>query len=224
VVTSGSGDQSEVDWTKLSRKHAVEVDRTNRVVTIFGGKLTDCLNVGEEVAAEIESLGVPLEKDLHNWYGEPAKATRDEFYRQARLMRLDDFRSKVDTEPLTDRLWRRYGRRAFAMLDAIREDPTMAEDIMGSADYLRVELRMAAFSEMITKLEDFMRRRSKIELVVRDADIAQSAGLREVAEILFGEDADRRLAEYFGGPDAVPDAVRNAPSTTLAPPTTTADE
>ena len=119
----GSGDQSEVDWTKLSRKHAVEVDRAKRVVTIFGGKLTDCLNVGEEVAAEIESLGVPLEKDLHNWYGEPAKATRDEFYRQARLMRLDDLRSKVDTEPLTDRLWRRYGRRAFAMLDAIREDP-----------------------------------------------------------------------------------------------------
>ena len=174
------------------------------MVTIFGGKLTDCLNVGEEVAAEIESLGVPLEKDLHNWYGEPAKATRDEFYRQARLMRLDDLRAKADTEPLTDRLWRRYGRRAFAMLDAIRQDPAMAEDIMGSADYLRVELHVAAFSEMVTKLEDFMRRRSKIELVVHDADIANSAGLREVAEILFGDDADRRLAEYFGGPELVP--------------------
>jgi glycerol-3-phosphate dehydrogenase len=215
VVKVGTGDQSEVDWTKLSRKHAVEVDRSRRVVTIFGGKLTDCLNVGEEVAAEIESLGIPLEADLHNWYGEPARATRDEFYRQARLMRLDDLRSKVDTEPLTDRLWRRYGRRAFAMLDAIREDPTMAADIMGSADYLRVELRMAAFSEMVTKLEDFMRRRSKIELVVHDADIANSPGLREVAEILFGDDADRRLAEYFGGPDLVPDAVRNAPRTTI---------
>ena len=216
VVKMGSGDHSEVDWTKLSRKHAVEVDRARRVVTIFGGKLTDCLNVGEEVAAEIESLGVPLEKDLHNWYGEPARATRDEFYRQARLMRLDDLRAKADTEPLTDRLWRRYGRRAFAMLDAIRQDPAMAEDIMGSADYLRVELHMAAFSEMVTKLEDFMRRRSKIELVVHDADIANSAGLREVAEILFGDDADRRLAEYFGGPELVPDAVRDA----RRPPTT----
>lgn len=214
VVEAGTGDQSDVDWTKLSRKHAVEVDRARRVVTIFGGKLTDCLNVGEEVAAEIESLGIPLEADLHNWYGEPARATRDEFYRQARLMRLDDLRSKADTEPLTDRLWRRYGRRAFAMLDAIRVDATMAEDIMGSADYLRVELRVAAFSEMITKLEDFMRRRSKIELVVHDADIASSPGLREVAEILFGDDADRRLAEYFGGADRVPDAIRNAPRTT----------
>jgi hypothetical protein len=168
--------------------------------------------VGEEVAAEIESIGIPLEKDLHNWYGEPAKATRKEFYRQARLMKLDDLRSKPDVEPLSDRLWRRYGRRAFAMLDAIRSEPAMAEDIMGSADYLRIELHEAARSEMVTKLEDFMRRRSKIELVVSDHDIQSSAGLREVAEILFGpEDADRRLAEYFGGDDRVPDVVRAGP-------------
>lgn len=211
VVAAGKGDQKDVDWTKLSRKHAVEVDTDQRVVTIFGGKLTDCLNVGEEVAAEIEALGVPLEKDLHNWYGEPAKATRKEFFRQARLMRLDDLREKPDTEPLSDRLWRRYGRRAFAMLEQIRQDPKMAEDIMGSADYLRAELYSAADSEMITKLEDFMRRRSKIELVVRDDDIRNSAGLREVAIILFGNDADRRLAEYFGSEDRVPDAVRNGP-------------
>lgn len=198
VVHSEGSDQAEVDWTKLSRKHAVEVDTDSKVVTIFGGKLTDCLNVGEEVAREIEHLGIPLEEDLGNWYGEPAAATRKEFYRQARLMRLDEYRAKPDTEPLTDRLWRRYGRRAFAMLEEIRRNPAMAEDIMGSADYIRAELHSAAESEMITKLEDFMRRRSKIELVVRDERIRNSPGLREVAEILFGKDADRRLAEYFG--------------------------
>ncbi|WP_051063092.1 glycerol-3-phosphate dehydrogenase/oxidase [Ilumatobacter nonamiensis] len=212
VVKSRGGDQTEVDWTKLSRKHAIETDRDERVVTIFGGKLTDCLNVGEEVAAEIEAIGIPLEKDLHNWFGEPAKATRKEFFRQARLMKLDGLRTKPDVEPLSDRLWRRYGRRAFAMLDAIRSEPAMAEDIMGSADYIRIELHEAARSEMVTKLEDFMRRRSKIELVVPDADIESSAGLREVAEILFGaDDADRRLAEYFGGDDRVPEAVRMGP-------------
>ena len=217
VVNSGGGDQQDVDWTKLSRKHAVETDHRERVVTIFGGKLTDCLNIGEEVAAEIEELGVPLERDLHNWYGEPAKATKKEFFRQARLMKLDRLRSKPELEPLSDRLWRRYGRRAFAMLDAIREEPAMAEDIMGSADYIRIEMHEAARSEMVTKLEDFMRRRSKIELVVRDEDINASEGLREVAEILFGsDDADRRLAEYFGGEDNVPDAVKAGPHPTEA--------
>ena len=45
-----------------------------------------------------------------------------------------------------------------------------------------------------------MRRRSKIELVVpRRRHRRRPPGSREVAEILFGDDADRRLAEYFAG-------------------------
>lgn len=201
VVNAGRGrrDLDTVDWTALSRRHAVERDDDLAVVTVFGGKLTDCLNVGEEVAAEIDRLGVPLERDLRNWYGEPAKATRAEFYRQAKLMKLDRLRDAPHgvRESLTDRLWRRYGRRAFGMLEAIRADPRMGEDVMESADYLRVELHNAAEFEMIVTLDDFMRRRSKIDLVVPDAEIRASRGLREVAEILFGEDAERRLADYL---------------------------
>ena len=197
VVKRGGGDRKHVEWTSLSRKHEIERDDDLNVVTVFGGKLTDCLNVGEEVAAEIEHLGVPLERDLANWYGEPAAATRAEFFRQAKLMKLDRLRTKPDTEPLSDRLWRRYGRRAFDLLEAIRADPAMGADIMGSADYLRAELHNAAEHEMIVKLDDFMRRRSKIDLVVSDDDIRSSPGLHEVAEILFGDAAERRLEEYF---------------------------
>ena len=197
VIKRGASDHLDVDWTSLSRKHEIERDDDRGVVTIFGGKLTDCLNVGEEVAAEVEELGVPLERDLANWYGEPATATREEFYRQARLMKLDALRTKPDTEPLTDRLWRRYGRRAFDLLEMIRADPAMGEDIMNSADYLRAELHNAAEHEMIVKLDDFMRRRSKIDLVVHDDDVRSSPGLSEVAEILFGARADERLQEYF---------------------------
>lgn len=197
VVHREGSDHTEADWTSLSRKHVVARDDARAVVTVLGGKLTDCLNVGEEVAADVEALGIPLEKDLHNWYGEPAAATRAEFYRQARLMKLDSLRTRPEVEPLTDRLWRRYGRRAFDMLEAIRADPAMGEDVMGSTDYLRVELHNAAEHEMVVTLDDFMRRRSKIDLVVRDEDIVDSPGLREVAEILFGEDAGRRLADYL---------------------------
>lgn len=197
VVRAGATDQENADWTKLSRKHEIEVDTGARVISIFGGKLTDCLNVGEEVAEAVEKLGVPLEKDTHRWYGEPARATRDEFYRQARLMNLDDLRHKPDVEPLSDRLWRRYGRRAFEMLDEIRADSNMGRDIMRNADYLRVELYVAAGTEMITKLEDFLRRRSKITQVIPEGDVRESDGLKEVAEILFGDEADRRLAEYL---------------------------
>jgi glycerol-3-phosphate dehydrogenase len=197
VVERGTGDQADEDWTSLSRKHEIERDDDLAVVTVFGGKLTDCLNVGEEVAEEIEALGVSLEEDQGGWYGEPPEATRKDFYRQARLMKLDSLRTKPETEPLTDRLWRRYGRRAFDMLESIRADRTMGEDVMGSADYLRVELRNAAEHEMVVTLDDFMRRRSKIDLVVRDRDIVAGEGLREVAEILFGDDAQRRLDAYL---------------------------
>ena len=197
VVSTRSDDRTDVDWTALSRKHEIEVDAARRSITVFGGKLTDCLNVGEEVAAAVESLGLPLEPDHHNWYGEPTTETRTEFYRQARLMRLDDLRERPDIEPLSDRLWRRYGRRAFAMLEAIRSDPSMGEDILGGTDYLRVELHTAANTEMVTRLEDFMRRRSKIEQVVPDAEIGDSDGLREVAEILFGSHGGDKLAEYL---------------------------
>ncbi len=112
-------------------------------------------------------------------------------------MRLDALRTKPDTEPLTDRLWRRYGRRAFDLLEAIRADPSMGEDVMGSADYLRAELYTAAQHEMVVTLDDFMRRRSKIDLVVRDEDIEGSEGAARGPRILFGDDADRRLAEYL---------------------------
>lgn len=84
------------------------------------------------------------------------------------------------------------------MLDEIRQDPSMGDDIIESADYLRVELHLAAETEMVTKLEDFLRRRSKITQVIREDDVRMSPGLHEAAEILFGEQADQRLAEYFG--------------------------
>ena len=59
------------DFLQLSRKHAVDVDASARAISIFGGKLTDCLNVGEEVAAHVAGLGVTLPFPKQRWYGEP---------------------------------------------------------------------------------------------------------------------------------------------------------
>ncbi len=198
MVAAAGDDQQDAEWTSLSRKHEIEVDHTRRVVSVFGGKLTDCLNVGEEIAEAVEALGVRLAPDDGQWYGEPPPETRHAFYKQARGMRLDDLRDKPGVEPLSDRLWRRYGRRAFDLLDDIRADPAMGEDIMGAADYLRAELHHTAEHEMVVRLEDFLRRRSKISQVVRYDEVRASTGLGEVAEVLFGADAPTKLAEQFG--------------------------
>ena len=51
--------------------------------------------------------------------------------------------------------------------------------------------------DRVTHLEDFMLRRSKIDLVVRNEKIQEGDGLGEVAQILFGDQADTKLAEYL---------------------------
>ncbi len=196
VVSASDDDRRDAEWTSLSRKHEIDVDLDRAVVSVYGGKLTDCLNVGEEIAEAVAGLGVSLEPHEARWYGEPSADSRRDFYRQARGMRLDDRRVKPGTEPLSDRLWRRYGRRAFDLLDDIRQDPRQGEDIMDSADYLRAELHHTADNEMVVRLDDFLRRRSKIAQVVRASDIQDSRGLDEVANVLFGPRAPAKLAEH----------------------------
>jgi len=49
---------------------------------------------------------------------------------------------------------------------------------------------------MVTKLEDFLRRRSKITQVVRNEDIIDAPGLKEACKIFFGDQADAKLQEY----------------------------
>ena len=65
-----AGDTAGRDWVQLSRKHQIEVDRERAFVSVFGGKLTDCLNVGDELVSVIASLGVAIPKPDVRWFGE----------------------------------------------------------------------------------------------------------------------------------------------------------
>jgi len=208
VAKGGTGN---ADWAQLSRKHIVEVDEAKRHVSIFGGKLTDCLNVGEEIAAFVHGLGVELPYPKARWYGEPPDEIKDEFFHQARLLRLDDMTPKSSSEPLSTRLWRRYGEQALQLLEEIRADPNSAELLIEGAEYLRCEIAKAARREMIVKLDDFLRRRSKISLVIHENALREAEGLHEACRLLFGADADARYAEYFRSSDGARAAPNQAP-------------
>lgn len=197
VVEPNGQKKDQGDWASLSRKHAIEVNYKHKHISIFGGKLTDCLNVGDEVCEEVQRLGIQLPYAGFRWYGEPPEAVRDEFFHQARLMQLDALTSEESSEPLSTRLWRRYASRALYLLEEIRQDPTMADVLIKGTEYIRCELHHAARHEMITKLEDFLRRRSKIALVANTDTIKEAPGLREACRILFGDEADARFDEYF---------------------------
>ena len=190
------------DWIALSRKHAIEVDRATKHISIFGGKLTDCLNVGHEISDEVSSLGIPIPYHRRRWYGEPPAAVRDAFFHQAKLLRLDEMTAKESTEPLSTRLWRRYAESALPLLEEIRRDASMAEVLIAGTEYIRCELHHAAKHEMVEKLADFLRRRSKIALIARPQQIRAAPGLTEACEILFGDQARAKLDEYFGAAQA----------------------
>lgn len=66
-------DNTNTDFLQQSRKH----------ISIFGGKLTDCLNVGEEIAEELESMSFDLPRENVKWYGEPDSAEHQRYIEQA---------------------------------------------------------------------------------------------------------------------------------------------
>ncbi|WP_371194882.1 FAD-dependent oxidoreductase [Glaciecola sp. SC05] len=191
------GGKGEADWVQLSRKHAIDVNSDDKYMSIFGGKLTDCINVGEEVCQLISKMGIQLPHKEKIWYGESSHAVKAEFEHRAKLLDLDSMTPEYSSEKLTTRLWRRYDGHALQILDEIQRDPSQAEQLMKNAEYLRAELHYAARREMITTLEDFLRRRSKIEMVLRKEDIIATPGIIEACEILFGDQADKKRTEYI---------------------------
>jgi len=200
LAVKGSGGEV-ADWVQLSRKHSIEANVNNRHISIFGGKLTDCLNVGDEVAQEVENFGITLPHFDKKWYGEPHRAIKQEYDHQVRLMNLDQLTSPSASEPLSVRLWRRYGAQAIGLLENIREDLSRAELLIENSEYIRCEVEQAARREMITKLDDFLRRRSKISMVLPREKIIHSEGLKEACNILFGEEAEAKLQEYIDATD-----------------------
>jgi len=199
VSKSKQGNGSNgTDWMALSRKHVVEHSHHDMRISIFGGKLTDCLNVGNEICDAAHELGISLPQRGRLWFGEPEDSVRDEFFHQAEQMDLDDMTADESSEALSTRLWRRYGAAALGLLDQIRQDPSMAEVLIAGTEYIRCELHHAAQREMVTKLADFLRRRSKIALIARPEQIRSAPGLLEACEILFGPAAQQKLDEYFG--------------------------
>lgn len=197
LVAEARGNGQVADWMSLSRKHEIDVDNATAHISIFGGKLTDCVNVGNEVSELVVKLGIALPHRDYKWYGEPHASVREEYMHQAKLMNLDGYTAPTAIEKLSSRLWRRYDMQALELLDAIREDPRQAEVLIAGASYLRCEIQLAKRQEMIVTLDDFLRRRSKIALILSREEIKQAAGLMEACEILFEDQAQARFDEYF---------------------------
>ncbi len=209
VLAKGQMDQDS-EWTKLSRRHSIDADFKKRHLSVFGGKLTDCLNIGEEVCQLIKNMGVNFNTHSVKWYGEPEAAKRALFFHRARGLKLDRTVNQDHPESIAEILWRRYSEEAFDMLEEIRDNPSLSEPILGKGELTRCEIGHLAREEMIVTMEDLLRRRTRLALIVPHDELKQSKKLREAANALFGSAAQQRWQEYF---QESPDLEENVRST-----------
>lgn len=198
VVLAAEDSEHDQDWTALSRKHEIEVDRARKHVSIFGGKLTDCVNVGDEVVDEVAGLGVALEPPGTRWYGEREPQRRPEVLERGTGLGL--------SEGDAARLWRRFGPGAHELLDRIEADPHMAELVVPGGEVLWAEVAHAAEHELVVRAEDFLRRRTRLQQVVPQAELRSV--LPEIERRLLGADAPSSLARPGDEPDSTPPTER----------------
>ena len=187
LVVKKEANVGNAEWTALSRKHEVDVHPEKNYCSVYGGKLTDCINVGEEIAGIVESFGIAMFQTLDSWYGEPSIQKRNRFESECARVGLE--------ADAAARLWRRHGTAAFQCIESIRQDATMAEKLIG--DYTRAEIHLIASNEMVIRLEDFLRRRTWLALTQHKAALRCDPGLPETTKILFGKRADEEIARYF---------------------------
>lgn len=181
------GVKHQGDWMKLSRKHVNEINGEKKYISIYGGKLTDCVNVGNEMRAICEQFGHQVNKQ--KWYGEDLG--KDAFLTEAKYLNKECL-DGIDNS--AERLWRRYGNEANVLLAMINDEPSLVEEAITGSGVLRAEVSYAAEHEMVVTMEDFLRRRTNLSLCHRLSEANEE--MSKIAETLFGDEGGDRLREY----------------------------
>lgn len=193
LVVSDSGSDAS-SWLALSRRHEVETDPQRRVVTILGGKITDCVNVGNEVCAEVAKLGVEV-RPSELWYGE------DESLYRAAVERLGREAAPVahgiNWPQMLQALWRRQGAKALGVIAAWKSDPANAEELYPGTQLTRAELALIAGSEHVVTLEDLFRRRTLLSQIRPATELRDNPATMELASMIEPRTARTAVQELF---------------------------
>lgn len=168
LVIESAGEGKIADWHQLSRKHVIEGNKQRKVITVLGGKLTDCLNVGEELVGELNRFGLKV-KVPGRWFGEGNQSRKDEFFELVR-------ENAAHTPNLiADGLWRRHGEKAF---EIVGQGPLV--DLIPGLGITEQEVRHIATTEQVVRREDLLRRRLPISMARSDEEIAANQALQKL--------------------------------------------
>lgn len=175
LVVGGKSMSDEVDWHKLSRKHVVEVDKAGQILTIFGGKLTDCLNVGAEVITEFKKMGFKLD-EKRKWYGEDSGLMPESFLKSVEAL----VESAEDSSRIAQGIWRRHGSKANAIIDAGLAKGEKLDEVFEGTGITYVELKHVIANERVLTAEDLLRRRLPIAMTRSAREIANNKKLQQI--------------------------------------------
>ena len=167
VVEAGKSG-NVADWHQLSRKHVIETDVQKQVVTILGGKLTDCLNVGQEVVDEFRKFGKKLPKPK-GWFGESSQTRKAEFISGVKSV-------PGGSDLVAETIWRRHGEAAFEVISNAKS----LEDLVDGLGVTEAEIRYVAGNELVSNREDLLRRRFSIAMARSQKEIEQNLELQRV--------------------------------------------
>jgi len=157
----------------------------------------------------VRECGVNIHENTSIWYGEPGKNEHDRFLEKAAKISLDDFTPPDASEPSSSRLWRRYGSKAFELLDQIESNPELKEELIPGSECLKVEAAHARDHEMVVHLEDFLRRRTKISMMISQKNLEENPATKEACQILFGDHSDDRWTSFIESSQVQKDVALN---------------
>lgn len=175
LVVTNAATLDNVDWISLSRKHVVELKPEIRAISIFGGKLTDCINVGYEVVDLIKKLGIKTHRE-EIWIGESAVNPPDSL-----VSKVAQFHPQQASE-VVDQLWRRHGELSEQIVDEWEMHPENAELVFSTLGFTVGELKYIIENEHIVHSADLLRRRTPLALLRTPEDLANNKVLTKLLQ------------------------------------------
>lgn len=165
-LIAGSGQSTK----ELSRKEEIFEDRSG-LVTITGGKLTTWRRMAERVVEIVfrrleRTEGVPRPL-AHRSMTENIRlaAGTDDCLRQQASCAATEFGVEIVT---VEHLMNAYGGNYRLILELTRESEELKSALLEGLPHIEAEAVYAARYEMAITVEDFLARRSRIELLARD--------------------------------------------------------
>jgi glycerol-3-phosphate dehydrogenase len=148
------------------------VDREKLILSIFGGKLTDCINVGQEVIGQFKKMGFQLDKPK-KWFGEGVGDMPEDF---AALVETES-RDKASAGRIAAGLWRRHGLAGQAII-AASEEPL--EEVFEGTGITYAEIAHVIENEMVVTADDLLRRRLPLAMLRSADELASNSKMQAI--------------------------------------------